>query len=43
MYIVTFRIANKTVGGKSYQDRYGALDRELKARAETDGIWFDTT
>lgn len=43
MYLVTFRIADKTVAGQSYQDRYVALDKQLKARAKTDGIWYDTT
>ena len=43
MYIVTFRIANKTLDGLSYQDRYDALDTELKAKAKTDGLWYDTT
>lgn len=41
MYVVTFRIANKTLGGRSYQDRYDALNDELRAGAN--GIWFDTT
>lgn len=42
-YVVTFRIANKTLGGRTYQDRYNDLDKELRARAKTDGIWYDTT
>jgi hypothetical protein len=40
-YVVTFRIADRTVGGKSYQDRYDALIENLTANH--DGIWFDTT
>ena len=40
-YAVTFRIADKTVGGKSYQARYDALIKNIEAIQE--GYWFDTT
>lgn len=40
-YAVTFRIANRTVGGRTYQDRYDALNAELQNSGG--GLWFDTT
>lgn len=40
MYIVTFRIADKSIGGRSYRERYDGLDNELR---QGDGFWYDTT
>lgn len=40
-YCVTFRIANKTVAGKAYDDRREALI--ANARAENLGYWEETT
>lgn len=40
-YAITFRIANKTVGGKSYDDRYEQLLSNL--REEGFGFWDETT
>jgi len=40
MYVLTFRIKNETIGGKSYQDRYDALHAALK---KNNGLWYDTT
>lgn len=41
MYVVTFRIADKTINGKTYQNRYDALVSNLAH--QHDGFWFDTT
>jgi hypothetical protein len=40
-YHVTFRIADKTIGGKTYSDRYAALIDAL--RNEGMGYWEETT
>ncbi|WP_425105507.1 hypothetical protein [Ancylobacter sp.] len=40
-YCVTFRIANKTVAGKTYDERREALI--ASARAENLGFWEETT
>jgi len=40
-YCVTFRIADKTVGGRSYAERYKALIDAM--RAEGMGYWEETT
>ncbi|MEQ8829726.1 MAG: hypothetical protein RLW87_07945 [Alphaproteobacteria bacterium] len=40
-YCVTFRIANKTVGGKTYNERYNLLTKN--ARKEDGGYWEGTT
>ena len=39
-YCVSFRIANKTVNGRSYEDRYKEL---VNAMHEGLGYWEDTT
>jgi len=41
MYVVSFRIADKTIDGKTYQNRYDTLVENLAYRC--DGFWFDTT
>jgi hypothetical protein len=40
-YCVTFRIANKSVGGKTYADRYELLMQN--ARTQGLGFWEETT
>ncbi len=40
-YCVTFRIANKTVAGKTYSDRYSALTDNL--HEGSDGYWSEPT
>lgn len=40
-YCITFRIANKTVGGKTYEDRRKLLMDN--ARTEKMGFWDETT
>ena len=39
-YCVTFRIADKTVSGKSYDDRYRQFMKDVK---DGGGFWFDPT
>lgn len=41
MYIVTFRIADRTVGGQTRQQRYNQLIENLQNGS--DGFWCDTT
>jgi len=40
-YFVSFRIADKSVGGKSYQDRYEALVANVHSSGM--GYWEETT
>lgn len=40
-YCVTFRLANKTIGGKTYEERRASLVEN--ARAEKLGFWDETT
>lgn len=40
-YAVTFRIADKTVGGKTYSDRYDQLMKNLREKDK--GYWVETT
>ena len=40
-YCVTFRIAEKTVSGKTYNDRYNALIENV--RTDGMGYWEETT
>lgn len=40
-YVVTFRIADRTVNGKTYSDRYNQIVRNV--RAEDGGFWDEPT
>src|SRR5436190_14110180 len=40
-YAVTFRIADKTIGGKTYEDRYQQLVENV--RTKDAGYWEETT
>lgn len=40
-YVVTFRLADKTVGGKTWNERYERLEKNL--RAVDQGFWKETT
>lgn len=40
-YCVTFRIANKTVGGQTYDDRYTMLNENVRQQGM--GCWAETT
>lgn len=41
MYLVSFRVSDKTIDGKTYQNRYDTLVENLAHGS--DGFWFDTT